>query len=298
MIVMMAGEVASGIISGATQLIGNLLTNASVAKQNRKSRRFAEGMYERQKQDNIDFWRMQNSYNDPSAQMQRLRDAGLNPALIYGSNASGASGAAGSIDAPKVVDPDFNPADFSGAGAAAATTINSIYDLRIKKNQSNNLAAQNDLIAEQAKLAAAQRFKTLTEDARGRLGYKLDKELYEVNVEAAREALRQTTTATDVMESQNQRDLQMHGVRYRRELEQLAIDKVRRSIAPYQLDEARERVRSLIRDNKIKDFEIMLNDLGLTKGSGVYFRLLSVWARDIADKVRYHMNRADQKLKK
>lgn len=36
-----------------------------------------------------------NKYNDPSSQMMRLQGAGLNPNLIYGSGASGASGSQG-----------------------------------------------------------------------------------------------------------------------------------------------------------------------------------------------------------
>lgn len=38
----------------------------------------------------IDMWNMQNLYNDPKAQMQRLKSAGLNPNMVYGSgNVSG-----------------------------------------------------------------------------------------------------------------------------------------------------------------------------------------------------------------
>jgi hypothetical protein len=47
-------------------------------------------------QNNIKFWQMQNKYNDPSQQMARLKKAGLNPALIYGSGSAN-TGVAGSI---------------------------------------------------------------------------------------------------------------------------------------------------------------------------------------------------------
>jgi hypothetical protein len=47
-------------------------------------------------QNNIKFWQMQNKYNTPKAQMARLKEAGLNPALIYGSGATN-TGVAGSI---------------------------------------------------------------------------------------------------------------------------------------------------------------------------------------------------------
>jgi hypothetical protein len=55
----------------------------------------------RQRQDaanlqNTQFWNMQNKYNTPQSQMARLKEAGLNPALIYGSGATN-TGIAGSI---------------------------------------------------------------------------------------------------------------------------------------------------------------------------------------------------------
>lgn len=40
----------------------------------------AEQAYQRQ----VEFWNMQNQYNRPSAQVARLKEAGLNPALAYG----------------------------------------------------------------------------------------------------------------------------------------------------------------------------------------------------------------------
>ena len=50
-------------------------------------------------QQNIKFWNMQNAYNTPKQQMSRLKDAGLNPNLIYGSNAN--TGVAGSVSPSK-----------------------------------------------------------------------------------------------------------------------------------------------------------------------------------------------------
>lgn len=48
-----------------------------------------------QYQNDVNMWNLQNAYNTPAAQMQRYKDAGLNPYLIYGSG-SGSSGNASS----------------------------------------------------------------------------------------------------------------------------------------------------------------------------------------------------------
>lgn len=47
---------------------------------------------QRQNEYNYRMWELNNEYNDPMNQVKRLERAGLNPDLIYGQNASGASG--------------------------------------------------------------------------------------------------------------------------------------------------------------------------------------------------------------
>lgn len=85
---------AASVIQGGLNLLGGLgssgMTAGYNAKEAQKDRDFQKSMYEQQVQDNIKFWNMQNKYNLPSAQLQRIQDAGLNPLLMYGG--SGLSG--------------------------------------------------------------------------------------------------------------------------------------------------------------------------------------------------------------
>lgn len=83
------GNLLSGLSGG---LPGALLSGASSLLTNRGARR----RQQKADQTNIKFWEMQNKYNSPSEQMARLKKAGLNPALIYGSGATN-TGVAGSI---------------------------------------------------------------------------------------------------------------------------------------------------------------------------------------------------------
>lgn len=81
-------EAGATVLSGGLNFLGNLGGAVSGglfgANQARKNRQFQERMYNKQVEDNINFWKMQNEYNLPSAQRQRLEDAGLNPLLMYG----------------------------------------------------------------------------------------------------------------------------------------------------------------------------------------------------------------------
>ena len=72
------------IISGIGSLGASLLGNTGARRRQELANK-----------QNIEFWNMQNAYNTPKAQMGRLSDAGLNPNLIYGSNAN--TGTAGAI---------------------------------------------------------------------------------------------------------------------------------------------------------------------------------------------------------
>ena len=83
------GAVLGGPVGG---LVGSLASSLLGNRGAKRRQQLAD-------QQNIKFWNMQNAYNTPKQQMARLKDAGLNPNLIYGSNAN--TGVAGSVSPSK-----------------------------------------------------------------------------------------------------------------------------------------------------------------------------------------------------
>lgn len=79
----MASGLLGGLGSGALGAIGSIFSNNAQKKENERNREFIEYMYDRQYDNSIKVWNMQNKYDLPSAQKQRLIDAGLNPDLMY-----------------------------------------------------------------------------------------------------------------------------------------------------------------------------------------------------------------------
>lgn len=81
----------SGIVSGAGSIISTGIQAYVNKKEAARQREWNEQMMDKQNQWSLDMWNRTNEYNSPSAQVQRLRDAGLNP-LYYGLDGSSANG--------------------------------------------------------------------------------------------------------------------------------------------------------------------------------------------------------------
>lgn len=98
---------------------------------------------QRQRKWNEDMWERQNKYNTPAAQMQRYRDAGLNPNLIYG---QGTSGNAEKVQGYDRANPtiNFNPMEI----------LNQYQDLKVKKSNQNLIDANAELTEQRAKTEA------------------------------------------------------------------------------------------------------------------------------------------------
>lgn len=111
-------------------------------------------MYAKQRADNLSDWHMQNAYNDPAAQMQRLQNANLNPHLVYGNGADAQM--ASPVRSSNISNPSYDtPRIDLGSVVAQA--------LQAKQIQSNiaNTDAQTDALKQktaigQFELAARQ----------------------------------------------------------------------------------------------------------------------------------------------
>lgn len=100
----MAAPLIAAVAGGAGNILSAGLNYVSQSSMNKRAEKFNREMYARQRADALSDWNMQNAYNDPAAQMARLKNAGLNPNLVYG---NGATTEAGAPRASNVSTPDF-----------------------------------------------------------------------------------------------------------------------------------------------------------------------------------------------
>jgi len=125
--------------------------------ENRRQAEVAYGrdvdMWNRQSTWNREMWDLQNEYNMPANQMDRLRKAGLNPNLMYGNGAAG--GQAAQIQQATMPKYQSARANYSYVPAQVPQILGMYQDFKLKN-------AQMDLLKEQAITA---REKGLTEMA-------------------------------------------------------------------------------------------------------------------------------------
>lgn len=74
---------AAPIIGAGLDFLSGVGSSLFNLNQARKNRAFQERMYDKQVEDNIRLWNMNNQWNLPSAVRQRMEDANLNPLLMY-----------------------------------------------------------------------------------------------------------------------------------------------------------------------------------------------------------------------
>ena len=129
---------------GAALGIGTGLINRQWRRKEEKGRRVYEKKQEldRRKYDQA-MWDKVNKYNNPIEQMARLKGAGLNPNLIYGSSPGSAVGNAQSIATGKQLQGQAPQYQMDNP-------INSFMNTRMQQAQSNNLKADSNLKTAQA----------------------------------------------------------------------------------------------------------------------------------------------------
>lgn len=104
---------------------------------------------EQARQHDVSMWNRTNEYNTPQMQMQRFKEAGLNPNLIYGQGSSGEAS-----QAPKAPVPQVDNELASIAQMSALPVISAYQDWRVKNAQIDNIEANTNATRQNATLTA------------------------------------------------------------------------------------------------------------------------------------------------
>lgn len=167
------------VTSSLADVIGNAVQQRKQHKHEKsiQERSFAESkeMAEYQYSKDLEQWERANQYNAPIMQMQRFKDAGLNPHLIYGQGNPGNT----ATTLPKYQAPRPN---YTYANPTAFNKLGDLMDIYSKYQNFRLQNAQIDLVKNQAELKDtesqyADRYyygragQSMTKNARDRLTY-------------------------------------------------------------------------------------------------------------------------------
>lgn len=164
---------------------------------------------------NKSMWDIQNAYNSPAAEMQRYRDAGLNPALMYSGSGGGTSplaiadmsthgattphpgSGATAQHHPEAYKPDFN------------SIMASVADWQVKNVTVDNLEKQGRLINAEVLQRTAETANLLTAGEKSKFELGLMSQLRQTSVDAAQANLNKVLADTSFTVATNKRAAQM-----------------------------------------------------------------------------------------
>lgn len=241
-----------GTIMGAAagplgSIASNLIQNAG-----------AKNRQEQANKDNIRFWQMQNEYNHPTAQMERLRSAGLNPNMIYGTQPSSAVGSAGSIAPSKA--PEYkmdNP----------VASLNAFNQFRNTEAQTDNLRASNTVMVQEAALKAAQNAESSARTARSKFDLELAQELKQTSLQAAQANLNRINEQVVGYKIDNE----VKDATKANQIKKVAMDI---NVAAARIKNMKASTKNLEAEKALKDYERTLGFYGISKNGSLVSELL------------------------
>lgn len=212
------GAIGAAAASAGLNAVGNIVSNLFGQKMSYKNNVRLMDRAQQYSRENADYanqmaianWQMENNYNTPANQIQRLMDAGLNPNLIYG-NGTASAGNAGSVAKPAM--PDTPNAPYQDYGNLGIQNLGT--DAVRAYQQAQSIDIQNELAKSQVDYQNAMRQNVLqdtinkqTQNAGNLLNnekslwrFNVDKEMVDVYKGTLRAQLAQINRNIDKMSS-------------------------------------------------------------------------------------------------
>lgn len=273
--------ISPAMIAAGSQLIGTAMGAQSTQNTNNQNTVMNWKMYQQQRRDALADWNMQNEYNSPEQQMARLKEAGLNPNLVYG---NGATTQGANFKSPEMKMTAAQAPSYDGIGAAGAAGLAAYNDTRVKDAQINVMNEQIEM------MRTDQQLKSLDFLSK-QFDLNLKGELRQNSIEVAKATLEKmmadikftqnTDRRADTMQAQNIRE---SAARISRIAQENATSQVER-------DRIKMATLNLIQDSELKNIEIELRKRGINPNDPIIMRTLG-------DIISGPVNLVKEKMKK
>lgn len=132
----------TSLLSGLANLESTRRTNRTNLQIAREQNAFNERMMDKQNDWNLEQWERNNSYNTPAAQMQRFRDAGINPYFALGNVQGGNAQSLTSAGAAPAAGATMEKPDYSFVGQAFNNGLQAYLNMKQGKLMDESLKTQ------------------------------------------------------------------------------------------------------------------------------------------------------------
>lgn len=156
----------------ASQLGSNIASN--VGNKKAQKRAFAH---------NVDMWNRANEYNDPSAQMARLKGAGLNPNLVYG---TGSVSGNTSTQTPKYQAEEVR---YDVNAQQAMQTLGEYQNTQLQKAQVDNVAANTENVKARTIIEFIRGSKYISDAKKAKIEANVAQELEQTQIDTGKQQL-------------------------------------------------------------------------------------------------------------
>lgn len=178
-------------IAGATSLVGGLLGNSSNRSAQNSANRANMELAKYQYSTNVDMWNKQNFYNSPQQQMDRLKNAGLNPNLVYGNGSvvGNTTSSAPEYKAPHIQAYTGNNFGISEAAGSALQAYQAQQQVENLKSSNEYTKTQSDALKNQMTTETLRQAELGLRNARSKFDLDLASELRNNSLEVANQQL-------------------------------------------------------------------------------------------------------------
>jgi hypothetical protein len=285
------GAMVAGVSSIGNALLQYRANNKNIRFQreaNQKARENAIMQAITERKWAVKDWNRQNAYNHPLQQMQRLKEAGLNPNLVYG---SGVETTAGPVPNTNVSTPEVRAPHMEAVQIDAMNPLLAYYDLQARGLQNDNLQYNSEILQANADFI---RTKTAVEAQNLR-----DKELaYGIHTKSADAIIQERYLKNQMLEQQiesqefyrylavqkfdldkleyelDKERVAMQKAKNPRELENIFWDTLQKQVSVnksnQEIEYIKQQIANLKASGALTDVKKQLAELGLTFGTPEY----------------------------
>lgn len=285
-------QVATAPLAIGQSIFNTINQNA----QNRKNRAFSREMYQWQNETALANWNRENEYNAPKAQMQRLRDAGLNPNLVYGNGADATSGNI-QTGSPSVPEGRAMPLDIASAFGGYA-------DLRLKSAQADNMEMSRTLMEANRQKTLAEALAVMSkipgidiDNETKAFDLNLKNQLKDFTVEGARADLNKKYADTFVTLDRNERENIMNAKTLEKMGEEILTIQAQRGLIPLEKEKISAEIQNLKNTGALQILEQKMKEKGVSFSDPLWQRTMFEFFQGFAklpDNIRYMRNNPKQ----